>query len=286
MGTQTTYLEDFSAVPGGLATEGGSFAVVVPRTNAEASANIVMGTGVALNDGGEVVRPTSKGTPMYGVAVRTSFTKEKGVFVPETEVNVMKAGVCYVQPEDTVEEGKQAYMRITAAGAEVVGAFRSDSDSGDAVPVNAVFLTDGTSSAPAKLLVLPSSNEVAGTPQTLTLENASLTADLEDFLFEVPDDKVFVVTKAVYYNATGLAEDASNYFNIKVQLDGGSQIAANWSTETGEEGTITADTLADLTLGTLANRTFLGGQRVDVMFDETGTATLPAGRIQVVGYLI
>ena len=91
---------------------------------------------------------------------------------------------------------------------------------------------------------------------------------------------------ADYHNVTGLAADVTNYFNIKVQMSTGPVVAANWSTETGQEGTITADTPADLTLGSLANRTVEGGERLEVFYDETNTAVLPAGTIQITGRLV
>lgn len=282
---QTAYSFDLSVQPPGLLADGQN-AHVESLVNGEASSNLPFGTGVVLGGtDGEFVAPTSKAGGMYGVLVRTSRTLENGNVEPDQYGNVMKAGVVWVQPEASVTRGSQAYMRITAAGAEVVGSFRGDTDSGDAIPVDAIFLDAGDSDTPVRLMVLPKASS-AGQAVVMSLVNASLTQDLEDHLYTVPAGRVFVVDSATYYNATGLAADASNYFNIKVQLDGGSQIAANWSTLNSAEGALVADTATALVNGTLANRTFLGGQRIDVMFDETGTATLPAGRIVVTGRLI
>ena len=113
---------------------------------------------------------------------------------------------------------------------------------------------------------------------TLEYDNASLTADLTVVLDAPP--RRFRVKGARYYNATGLVADAANYFNIKVLL--GATVAANWSTETGEEGTIAAATFVTFSLPTdISDAAAAAAVVLSVIFDETGTATLPAGRIVI-----
>jgi hypothetical protein len=51
-------------------------------------------------------------------------------------VSVLRLGAIYVVTEDACDENDAVYMRITAAGAEEAGSFRSDSDGGDAVQVD------------------------------------------------------------------------------------------------------------------------------------------------------
>lgn len=108
------------------------------------------------------------------------------------------------------------------------------------------------------------------------LDNASLAADTTVVL-DTPVRR-FRVVQGRYYNATGLAEDVTNFFNIKVLL--GAVIAANWSTETGQEGTIAAATTVTLSAPSdISDAAAVGGTVLSVLYDETGTATLPAGRL-------
>jgi len=113
----------------------------------------------------------------------------------------------------------------------------------------------------------------------LAYEHAQLTADLTVQLCTA--QRPMVIDTVEYCNPTGLAEHAANFFTVKALADG--NVAASWSTETGEEGTIAADTLLELTNGTLANRSLATGDVLSVFFDEDGTATLPAGRVVIHG---
>ena len=113
---------------------------------------------------------------------------------------------------------------------------------------------------------------------SLDYDNASLTADLTVVLDAPP--RRFVIESARYYNATGLVADATNFFNIKVLI--GAAIAANWSTETGQEGTIAAATFVQLIVA--AAHSGDAGDVISVLFDRDATATLPAGRIVIDGF--
>jgi hypothetical protein len=85
-----------------------------------------------------------------------------------------------------------------------------------------------------------------------------------------------------YVNPTGLVADAANYFDVQLKVR--AAVAANWSTETGEEGTLTADTWVDLSLtSTLTDLVLAADDEISLTLDETGTATLPAGRVVVFG---
>jgi hypothetical protein len=116
----------------------------------------------------------------------------------------------------------------------------------------------------------------------LTFDHAAQTADLTVKLWKCPAGRSFVLDSAEYVNPTGLAADAANYFNLKV-LKGAATVAANWSTETGQQGAIAADTFVSLVNGSLANRTFAAADVMSFMMDETGTQTLPAGRLVLRG---
>ncbi len=56
--------------------------------------------------------------------------------LPANQVGgAVRAGRIYVAPETVITEGQQAFVRIIAPSAEQIGAWRSDSDSGNAVAV-------------------------------------------------------------------------------------------------------------------------------------------------------
>ncbi len=81
----------------------------------------------------------------------------------------------------------------------------------------------------------------------------------------------------------GLAQNASHYCIFKILK--GSTIMASWSTLTGAQGTITANTPVELVMSaTVANRFLDDGDQLSLFLDVTGTPTVPPGRIVVEGY--
>lgn len=113
----------------------------------------------------------------------------------------------------------------------------------------------------------------------LSYDHAAASADTTIKLWKLR--KRFIIDKVQYINVTGLAEDAANYFNIKVLI--AAVVAANWSTETGQEGTIAANTFVAPTLAAAASRVGALDAEISLVLDEDGTATLPAGRIVIEG---
>jgi len=113
---------------------------------------------------------------------------------------------------------------------------------------------------------------------------AAADADRTDKLWKLP--RAFRVERVLYVNPTGLVEHAANFFVIK--LTKGATVVASWSTETGQEGTLTADTFVELTLSsTDANLVFAAGDEMKLFLDEAaGVATLPAGRLVVEGFYL
>lgn len=85
-----------------------------------------------------------------------------------------------------------------------------------------------------------------------------------------------VVTKVRYYNATGLAAHGSNH--ALLSLKQGAVTIADWSTETGQEGSITAATWIDFTLGAAADLIVEADESLTFVVAETGTTTVPAGQ--------
>lgn len=114
----------------------------------------------------------------------------------------------------------------------------------------------------------------------IDITHAQVTADTTEKVrkFKRP----FRVDAVQYINPTGLAQSATDYFNIKVLK--GSTVVANWSTQTGAQGTLTADTHVNMVLSsTDADLVFAVDDILSLFLDETGTATLPAGRVQISG---
>ena len=109
----------------------------------------------------------------------------------------------------------------------------------------------------------------------LTFEHAAVSADTVLKLLRA--DRKMRVYKAEYLNITGLAEDAANFFDVR--LENGGVLMYNHSTETTVgEGTIAADTWTTLqTDPALAD--LEKDEELNLNLDETGTATLPAGRL-------
>ena len=127
-------------------------------------------------------------------------------------------------------------------------------------------------------------NKSRAESRTICYDHIAVTADTTVKLWKVPAGRSFRVTRAFYNNPTGLAQDAANTFNIKIL--NAALVAASWDTTTGQQGTLTADTPVDLVLSaTDANRVLPAGTVLSLFLDETGTATLPAGRVVIEGDL-
>jgi len=133
-------------------------------TQAAAPANLPMGVAVALSGNGDkqIVQPD--GVTAFAIQGITwdgdSKTDQtvvptlgtQGEFVPSfaagSMVPVAKSGVIYVAPEVDVAAGDPVFVRVTAAGAEVLGALRNDADGGDAVQIQAQWEWDGAANQP------------------------------------------------------------------------------------------------------------------------------------------
>lgn len=111
----------------------------------------------------------------------------------------------------------------------------------------------------------------------------SITADTTVKLYKAKTTSLHI-TRAYLNLPVGLAQDAANYCNFKL-LKGASTIVANWSTLTGANGTITADTPIDLVLtATLADLYLADADQLSLFIDITGSTTVPPGRLVVEGF--
>ncbi len=122
-------------------------------------------------------------------------------------------------------------------------------------------------------------------PFRLLIEHAQVTSDTTTKVYKVPTGRKLRIDRVLYVNPTGLAQDAANYFAVQVKK--GSTVMASHSTQTGAQGTLTADTFVELVLSaTDANRVADAGDEITMVLDETGTATLPAGKLVLEGRIL
>lgn len=80
---------------------------------------------------------------VLGVSVRETAREELAtqVFEDEEAMGVLDEGRIYASAEAAVTDGARVYVRLTAAGAEELGAFRADDDGGDCAPFPARWRT-------------------------------------------------------------------------------------------------------------------------------------------------
>ena len=294
MAVQTTFNNEHGVAFPGMKADAG-FDRVRSALNEEAVAIpfgllVVQGT-----EDEEALLYDAAGLDPLGIVIHThafnnqALSNDDGVAAGEPMGVLTRGSIrTLVETGDTgVVAGGSVYARHTAGVGEQLGSLRSDSDGGDATLIPGLVFRSTTAAGDSAIVEVNLPNSVAAdVPFLLSVPHASLTADLTSFLAEVPVGKTLIVDDVKYHNVSGLVADAANYFNIKVQMSTGPVVAANWSTETGQEGSIAADTPVDLALGSLANRTIVAGERLEVFYDETGTATLPAGTLQITGRLV
>lgn len=75
-----------------------------------------------------------------------SVTPGTGYAITQT-VSIKRKGRIWVLAENQVNKGDDVFVRLTAAGAEVRGHMRSDSDAGDAIPVKGLTFFTSTTAA-------------------------------------------------------------------------------------------------------------------------------------------
>lgn len=118
-----------------------------------------------------------------------------------------------------------------------------------------------------------------------TFEHIALTATTTVKKWKNNTGRQVKITGAKYLNVTGLAQDASNSF--KIGLNQGAVEIAKWNTATGQDGTITADTHMTMVLSSTAADLIVEPDEIlSLVFTETGTASLPAGQVEVTGIIL
>ena len=92
----------------------------------------------------------------------------------------------------------------------------------------------------------------------------------------------FRVERADIVNPTGLVADASNYFVITLQ--DGATVMATWSTLTGANGSLPANTFTQLVNSAVSGALdAAAGDTLSMVLTLHGTQTLPAGRLVLHG---
>ena len=130
-------------------------------------------------------------------------------------------------------------------------------------------------------------NNVLQERLVFTVDHAQVTGDTTIKFWVVPAGRSFRLDRAVYVNPTGLAEHADNWFEVAVKKGSTTMATINTDADGAGDNSIAADTFTTLTnSATPANLVAAAGDVLSLVLDETGTATLPAGKLVVEGRLI
>lgn len=286
--SQTDYSQAVAAFAGLLADAAPH---VIQSLANEETVNVPFGVVVAKGTADNQFKlPTAADDEIEGITVHSHAIDNRGIStdqdIPTKRMaSVLRWGDVYCVPELAVSKGDKVFYRIANGVADATetqkGSLTNIDDSGTCVLLpSARWAKTGAKDVATKVELrgLP----LSGGLSVFQLSHAQATADTTQFFFETPAERGLIVTEVVYYNATGLAADPTNFFDI--QIKHGTTVVANWSTETGQEGTIAADTPVRLTNG--SNLVIPPGTRVNLFLDEDATATLPAGEVVLYGNLI
>ena len=120
-------------------------------------------------------------------------------------------------------------------------------------------------------------NEYFSTEYTVPFDHAALTATTSVEFFKAT--KRTRVVRAYYGNATGLAASGTNSFALTLSKTGSVVVATGANTATTA---IPAGGFTAMSMSTVAGAVVLEpGDVLSFVATETGTATLPPGRLQV-----
>lgn len=135
MPVQTTYsLEHDAAFPGLRAD------LSIVDIISKAAEDSAIGFGLAVVQGtadNQCKLPTALTGEFLGITERqlndVANSSDVAEYAEDSEVNIVRFGRVWAECEDGCSPGDPVYYRVTAAGAEEVGALRTDDDSGDGV---------------------------------------------------------------------------------------------------------------------------------------------------------
>lgn len=286
---QTSYgTSPGKAYAGMLADAGASYKRALIN---EESSGIPFGIGLARGTTEDDAKlPAAATDELAGIAVHSHAYDQDGLTgtagIPaDTLGTVLAEGSIVVKTEQSMAPGDPVYVRFAVTTTEQKGAFRKDADSGKARLVKGARVLKNLSSTLAVVFFSAAADNARGEEVEFSYDHAAVSADTTVKLWKNKSTRHFLIEEVEYINPTGLAQDASNTFNVKVL--NAAAVAASWDTTTTTgQGTIAADTFVALVNGSAANRLVAPSAVVSLFLDEGGTASLPAGRIVVKGRYI
>lgn len=125
----------------------------------------------------------------------------------------------------------------------------------------------------------------------LSLDHAAVTTDSSAKMWKNNTGRKVRVRALSYVNGTGLATDATNAFAVRVDnATKVATVATLFNTDTNDDpagASLAANTWLDGVLSETDDDLILDpGDELDLVFDEDGTATLPAGRLVFAGLIV
>lgn len=139
-------------------------------------------------------------------------------------------------------------------------------------------------------------NELYQEPFSIEREHAQVTGDTTVKLYQVPAGRKLRITRVLYLNVTGLAEDTTNVFAITIVKGDTPVEIALWSTDSDLSATdagIPANEFLEIPITAAADAdAVIDGDGVDglnelsLFLNEGGMATLPTGFVRVEGYWV
>lgn len=90
------------------------------------------------------------------------------------------------------------------------------------------------------------------------------------------------VTRVSYVSEAGVSEDVTNYVDVRIMNN--AVVAGNWSTQTGEQGSLPVNESIDFTLdGDTTKQVYQAGSVLSLDVVVSGTGVLTDGHINIDG---
>jgi hypothetical protein len=141
---QTSYNEMAVGFEGDIAD---SNPVKIDSQPNEAGALLPYGKAVALSADGVGIRAVAATRQLAGILINGHDHENEDLGAPDKHIcDVMSQGRVFVQVEQTVTPADPVFVRIVAGVGEVLGSFRKDADTSDAVALTNCRFVRGASS--------------------------------------------------------------------------------------------------------------------------------------------
>jgi hypothetical protein len=133
---QTSYnVEPIAGVVGAIAESGSKTVRARVAGGTVRPGQYVVLSGLTCGHPSAAPTPQTRG----GVAVRNPYKQGDGVFAAGEMLDVLVEGAIWIATEDAVSVNTPAFVRHVAAGAEQLGAFRSNADTADATHIPGLY---------------------------------------------------------------------------------------------------------------------------------------------------